>query len=330
MPLEAPGTPSPRDDEDEQTTASPGATGAPPSADHAQRATLAGDPTLPEDQAPPDDQDDPDRPAPPPVSWKGLSPEDRARLLDEADPEELRSHRRVQGITGRLYQQRVQDLQPEDLPPTVRQRIEEATRARLEQEAQERELAALGQSGEFYTLGQKAFEDMQNRRGQEIRTRRAAEQKSAVTQEFAARTRQWAIDNFPTEVLDAAAHELNEGGKMDTLDFEGQYNLWLKTVTTHNARHEARQEKQRWEKEELPAHRQRWLAEQNGTEPSPETESNGAPAGQRILTDEAIDRMSLKEFEAVWDMERNEPKKGYRWRPTRSLDTRQIAMGGGR
>lgn len=330
MPLEAPGTPSPRDDDDEQTTASPEATGAPPSAERDQRATVAGDPTLPGEQAPPDDQDEDDRPAPPPVSWKTLSPEDRARLLDEADPEELRSHRRVQGITGRLYQQRVQSLRPEDLPPTVRQQIEETTRARIEQEAQEKELAQLGQSGEFYTLGQRAYEDMQNRRGQEIRTRRAAEQKSQTVQEFAAQTRQWAVENFPGEVLDAAAQELDAGGQMDRLNFDGQYNLWLKTVTSHNARFEAKREKARWEKEELPAHRQRWLAEQNGAEPSPETESNGAPAGQRVLTDEQIDRMSLKEFEAVWDMERNQPKKGYRWRPTRSLDTRQIAMGGGR
>ena len=274
MPLEAPGTPSPCDEDDEQTTASPGATGAPPSAVRDQRATVAGDPTLPADEAPPDDSDDEGRPAPPPVSWKTLSPEDRARLLDEADPEELRSHRRVQGITGRLYQQRVQSLRAEDLPPTVRQQIEESTRARLAQEAQERELADLGQQGEFYTLGQKAFEEMQNRRGQQIRQRRAQEQKSQTVQEFAAQTRQWAVDNFPGEVLDATAEELDRGGQMDRLSFDGQYNLWLKTVTAQNARYEAKREKARWEKEELPAHRQRWLAEQNGAEPSPETEFN--------------------------------------------------------
>ena len=40
--------------------------------------------------------------------------------------------------------------------------------------------------------------------------------------------------------------------------------------------------------------------------------------------------MSLKEFEAVWDMDTNQPKKGYRHRPTRSVDTRTVAMGGGR
>ena len=290
--------------------------------------------------AEPDDRpaEEPEKEAPPapePVSWGKLSPEDRKRLLDEADPEELRKHERVAGVSGqmaeRLYRRRVGELSYDDLPEAARERLA----AEVERKAREREQAEqerqLGQQGEFYTLGQKRWEAVQQAQTEEQRQALDRQAEGRVLKGFEANVQTWAKENFPAEVLDRTAAVLNDSGEMDRLDFRGQYNLWLKTLIdnarTHAAEERVQQERQKWEREELPTYRSRWLAERNGSEPSPETDGGPAP-GVRELTDEVIAAMSLEDFQAVWDMKTDKPKQGYRYKPTRGIDPRAAQRAG--
>ena len=88
-----------------------------------------------------------------------------------------------------------------------------------------------------------------------------------------------------------------------------------------------KQARQKSEKEDLPTYRERWLAERNGGEPSPETDG-GSVAGVRELTDEIIGGMDLDEFKAVWDLKKDQPKPGYRYRSTRGIDPRAAQRAG--
>jgi hypothetical protein len=274
-------------------------------------------------------------PTPPPVSWSGLDPDTRRRLLDEADPEELRKHERVAGLSGqmaeRLYRRRVGELSYDDLPEAARERLaEEAERRAREREQTEAE-RQLGQQGEFYSLGQKRWEELQRSQTDEQKRRAEQQAESRVLNGFQQSVQSWATENFPPEVLDTTAAALRENTDMEKLDFKGQYNLWLKTLIANAQEHSAttriQQERQKWEKDDLPTYRDRWLAERNGAEPSPETDGGPAP-GVRELTDEIIAGMDLEEFKAVWDLKRDKPKEGYRYRSTRGIDPRQAQRAG--
>jgi hypothetical protein len=299
-----------------------------PTTEQAQASTESDDrqPAESKEEAPP---------APEPVSWGKLSPEDRKRLLDEADPEELRKHERVAGVSGqmaeRLYRRRVGDLTYDDLPPATRDSLVRQVREQIRAEEQSEQERQLGQQGEFYTLGQKRWEAVQQSQTDEQRQQAERQAENKVLKSFESSVQTWAKENFPGEVLDKTAARLNEGDDMDKLDFKGQYNLWLKTLIStaqeHAAESRVQQERQKWEKDDLPTYRSRWLAERNGSEPSPETDG-GPPPGVRELTDEAIGAMSLEEFQAVWDMKTDKPKQGYRYRSTRGIDPREAQRAG--
>jgi hypothetical protein len=67
--------------------------------------------------------------------------------------------------------------------------------------------------------------------------------------------------------------------------------------------------------------RKSMMNEINGDEPVPERDS-GTPGRVREVTDEQIDAMSLKEYEALFD-ENGRPKPGVRHRSTRGIPVRQ-------
>lgn len=276
-------------------------------------------------------------PTPEPVSWGKLTPEDRRRLLDEADAEELRKHERVAGLSGqmaeRLYRRRVGELSYDDLPEAARERLTEEVQRRNREREQAEQERQLGASGEFYTLGQRRWEAVQQSRTEEQRQAADREAENRVLKGFESSVQSWAKDNFAPEVLDTTAAKLNSdlADEMAKLDFKGQYNLWLKTLIEqakeHSASERIQQERAKWEKDELPTYKSRWLAERNGSEPSPETDGGPAP-GVRELTDEVIGAMSLDEFQAVWDMKTDKPKQGYRYRSTRGIDPREAQRAG--
>jgi hypothetical protein len=65
------------------------------------------------------------------------------------------------------------------------------------------------------------------------------------------------------------------------------------------------------------AYRKSVLSEVNGDEPVPERE-NGTPGRVREVTDEQIEAMTMREYEALFD-ENGHPKPGVRHRATRSI-----------
>jgi hypothetical protein len=252
--------------------------------------------------------------------------------LSEADREELRQHENISGLAGDLadkrFRSKVQELRPEDLPPATRDRLTRQLREELEAQQREAQEAQLGQNGEYYTLGQQRWEDIQRRKEQQ----QSSAAREAVEREVYADLQRQAEDyakTLPPEVVDRTAQELD--GKLDGLPVKAQYHTWVATLNRVNAEHtaalRARAEAEEWEKKKLPAFQQRWLAERNGSEPSPETDG-GAPASSRELTDELIDAMSLEEFKAVWDMATDTPKAGYRYRSTRGVDPRAVKAAG--
>lgn len=273
-------------------------------------------------------------PPAPPITWSGLSQEDRNRLLSEADPEELRRHERVSGLAGQMAQaqtrRRVAELSYEDLPDAVRNRLLEESQKRAVEQAEERRLAQLGEQGEFYTLGEEQWRRFQEQAKE--RTERAALSKveSTFYQQSQGEIQQWAKENFPIEVLDKVRDE--ETDRLAAIpDFKGQYNHWLTALFKANAEHAKEQAvkaaRGEWEREDGPARALRANAERAGSERTPETEG-GSPRGSREITDEMIAAMELKDFEAVWDMERNRPKEGYTYKPTRAIDPRRMQVAG--
>ena len=269
----------------------------------------------------------------PAISWGALTPEDRQRLLEEADPEELRKHPRISGLAGqmadKLTNRRVKELTLDELPTDVRDALSRRVAEDVEGRRAQQERERLAEAGEYYTFGQQEAERVR------LAKERQAEQvqKSRAQAEgllgFYAQTHEWAKANFPAEVLNKTASDITE--QMATLEPRAQYDLWLKTLTANQAEHQSKlretEARSRWEKEELPAHRSRWLAERNGGAPSPETEG-GSPTGNRVLTDEMIAAMSLEEFKAVWGDNGPKPGSGWVYKPTRAINPANLKMAG--
>jgi hypothetical protein len=225
---------------------------------------------------------------------------------------------------------RVAELRYEDLPDSVRERLttEAVTKAR---EAEERaKEAQLGEQGEFYTLGEQRWQQIQQEAQERVRAKARAEVETDFYQQSQGEIQEWARANFPIEVLDRVRDSESDAlAKIPT--FKGQYNHWLtslfKTATDYQAEQKVKAARGEWEREDRPARDLRDIAARAGSERTPETEG-GSPRSSREITDEMINGMDLKEFEAVWDMERNRPKDGYTYKPTRAIDPRRMQVAG--
>lgn len=332
---------APEQDVTEGTRAAPNPPGmtlsTPLSSGQTVRIGSEAEPETPDGAAP--EEQPQASPPPQPVSWASLSPEDRKRLLDEADPEELRRHDRIAGLSGqhatRLFQQRVNNLSWDDLPERLREDMAERVRRQIADERDTEQSRALGEQGEFYSLGQRRWEELQRKNQEEATKRAEAEAQAKAYRQFEAERAAWAQENLAPEVIDQTAKELNESGAMQGKGFREQYDLWLKAALKNQAEFvkasSIRQEREKWEREELPAHRSRWLAERNGGEATPESEE-GSPPTIKLLTDEMIAAMPLKDFQAIWDMDADRPKEGsgYRYKPTNAVGIAALKSMGGR
>ncbi len=123
----------------------------------------------------------------------------------------------------------------------------------------------------------------------------------------------WASRRYPEAVLQETAKQLQETGEMTGKSFDEQYELWLDKVTANAQEHTAREriarERERWEKEELPSYRSRWLAERNGGEATPES-GEGTPATVK-RPDGRDDRQDVPEqFGHLGRHTRTDPSKG--------------------
>lgn len=267
--------------------------------------------------------------SPPTISWATLTPEDRERLLEEADPEELRKHKRISGLAGqmadKLTSRRVKELKLDELPPDVRDVLTRRATEDVENKRAQAERERLADAGEYYTLGQQEAERVRQAKEAQIAQQQAQQAEGKALLSFFEQRYEWAKANFPPEILNKTAADISE--QMSVLAPQAQYDLWLKTLMANQSEHQKRQERERWEREDLPAHRSRWLAERNGNAPSPETEG-GSPSGNTVLTDEMIAAMEPERFNAIWGDNGPKPGSGYTYKPTRAIDPRTLkAMG---
>lgn len=314
--------------------------GAPPN-DDAQDETTGSEattedriaqPGAQEGSPPPSPEGEDAAPAAPSITWSGLSQEDRNRLLEEADVEELRKHERISGLAGQMAQaqtrRRVAELRYEDIPEDVRTRLAQEAVDRAEAARRDQELQRMGEQGEFYSLGEQAWRDLQSKTQQRVKDSQRTEVEADFYRRQQGDVQEWAKANYPIEVLDAVRDEI--GPELEKLsgDYPKQYNLWLKTLFTRGAEQRVAAERKRWEQEDVPARQDRANAQRAGSERTPDV-GTGSPRSNREITDEMIAAMDLDEFKAVWDMKTDRPKEGYTYRSTRGVDPRQIQVAGG-
>lgn len=304
----------------ETATAPQAETPAPPP--EATPAAQAASPDAAAPQAPPSGEpqaeapQEPEAPAtPPPPSWE--------ELLEQADPESIRRNRRLMGIAGemanRLAETRAEQLLTERLDKAVEERLE-----RQQAEADRRALLEDARNGNYYQVGQRYAEHAE--REEQTRAEQAAKQQaeSSAYTALQATVDEWA-KALPPDVLTQAAEAYQKVAPKDG-GYPVQFRAWLDnfvpTYVNSLVQQRLNEERAKWEAKELPAVRSRALAEVNGGAPVPDA-GQGAPPGARVVTDEEIERMSLNEWQSIWDAKAGRFKEGVAHQATRGIDTRR-------
>ena len=252
-------------------------------------------------------------------------------LLEKADPDALRKNRRLMGIAGEMAQ-RLATAKAEELAQA--RAVEIADERVRQREAEAREAARLEKvdAGDYYALGQEHAAELlkqkqeRDAKGAEARVAQSFEQRTQATLE------EWA-QAFPPEVLTKASEAY--AARPRAGDFNGDLKTYLEVfvpvLSDHLQSQKAAETEAalfaKWEKERLPALRARALAELNGGEPVPDTAGGAAPR-TRTFTDDDVRRMSLEDYKKYFDVETAKPREGVIYRPTRSVDPRQIATTG--
>jgi hypothetical protein len=182
----------------------------------------------------------------------------------------------------------------------LRQRQREAI------EQQKREAA---QNNDLYTLGELTQRELQERAASEQQQRQAADggfMDGVVLFQ----------QQLPEEIQRTVAGKVFGEGKGQAAGV-AEYLQFLSDERVKLKEAELEREFQRRES----ALRKSVLSEVNGDEPVPERES-GTPGRVREVTDEQIEAMTIKEYEALFD-ENGRPKPGVRHRSTRGIPLTQ-------
>jgi hypothetical protein len=216
---------------------------------------------------------------------------DASTLLDllvrNVPREELERHDVVSGLIGHkadaLLQKREQQRQ--------------------QQEREQRKLAA-AQNNDLYTLGEMTQEELAQRLQDQAAARAAGPFMDGVV---------LFQQQLPEAVQRLVAGKTFGEGKGQAAGVAE----YLQFLTTEAVKLGVDSELKRRES----ALRKSVLSEVNGDEPVPERES-GTPGRVREVTDEQIGRMTLQQYEALFD-ENGHPRPGVRHRPTRSVPLRQ-------
>jgi hypothetical protein len=267
-----------------------------------------------DEQERPEDEDD-----------EGDKGPDLNALLDKADPEELRKHKRIAGIAGELAKK----LATREAERLATQRADEIVREREQLRAAEASRQALieaAKKGEYYALGEQVsknllVEDQQRYMGQ-FQNQAKSEAYSDV---------QKAVDEiaegFDESVITAAAEAVGEFPPGTA--WQDGFKKWLPELVKAQAKYLASnpEARKQVEREVTPAVRSRALAELNGAEPVADS-GGGRPQKAKTVTDEDIERMEPDEWMTVYDVDKGRFKPGYVYKPTRAIDPRRMQVSG--
>jgi hypothetical protein len=204
-----------------------------------------------------------------------------ATLLKNVPIEELSKHPQISGWIGNMAQRRAREQ-------SLQQQTEEAQRAKLE----------AWQRGDYYRLGELT----------------APEQEAQILQ----RQQQEAAGPFMQSVeafqkkLDPEVQQQIQGKQYSS--FEDYLDATVQAAVSHRLPRDVEAEI----KKRQPALHKAELSATVGAEPSPERESGPSP-GVREITDAEIERMSLAEYERLFD-DNGHPRNGVRLRLTRGID----------
>jgi len=174
---------------------------------------------------------------------------------------------------------------------------------RAQKEAEDRQKLEAAQNNDLYTLGEIAQREIQQQAAQQAAARATGPFMDGVV---------LFQQQLPEQLQKlVAGRTFGEGkgqaaGVAEYLQFLHDEGVKLATEQSVRARESAL--------------RKSVLTEVNGNEPTPERES-GTPSRVREVTDEQIEAMSLKEYNALFD-ENGHPRPGVRHRATRGIPLR--------
>lgn len=269
----------------------------------------------PPDQETPEEEDEED---------KGP---DLNALLEKADADTLRKHKRIAGIAGEMAK-KIATREAARMAETRAQELLQEREQMARAEADRQALIEAARKGEFYALGEQVsknllVEDQQRFIGQ-YQTQAKNEAFSsvqAVVDEIAG--------TFDETVISAAAEAVGEFPQ--GMAWQDGFKKWLPELVKAQARYLASnpEARKQVEREVTPAVRSRALAELNGAEPVADS-GGGRPQKAKTLTDEDIARMEPEEWVTVYDVDKGKFKPGYVYKPTRAIDPRNLqAVGRG-
>jgi len=214
-------------------------------------------------------------------AWnQAQTPEEAFALLAKNLPTDvLEKDERLSGLIGSRTDQRARDL--------LRQQEREAV------ERQKREAAA---NNDLYTLGELARRDYEQQSLQGVQTDTYAPLMEVITK---------FQQQLPEPIQREVAGKVFGEGKPWSEGLQEYLSYLVDQATEHRS------------KERESALRKSILSEINGSEPVPEREG-GTPSRVRVVTDEQVAAMSLREYEALFD-ENGRPRPGVQHRPTRGI-----------
>jgi hypothetical protein len=219
------------------------------------------------------------------VDWREAwaraeSPEQAFALLAKNLPTDvLEKDERLSGLIGSRTDVRAREL--------LRQQEREAI------ERQKREAAS---NNDLYTLGELAARDYQQQALQGV-----AGDQYAPMMDVISRFQQTLPENLQKEVAGKTFGE----GKPWNEGLQEYLSYLVDSATRHRLA------------ERESALRKSILSEVNGSEPVPEREG-GTPSRVRVVTDEQVAAMSLREYDALFD-ENGRPRPGVQHRSTRGI-----------
>jgi hypothetical protein len=223
------------------------------------------------------------------VDWREAwaraeSPEQAFSLLAKHLPTDvLEKDERLSGLIGSRTDVRAREL--------LRQQEREAL------ERQKREAAS---NNDLYTLGEIAARELQQQSLQSVAADQYAPMMDAIS-----RFQQ----TLPTELQREVAGKTFGEGKPWNEGMQEYLSYLVDSATRHRLA------------ERESALRKSILSEVNGSEPVPEREG-GTPSRVRVVTDEQVAAMSLREYDALFD-ENGRPRPGVQHRSTRGIPIQQ-------
>jgi len=275
---------------DDEPAPTPEETPSPPKRGRAARAAQApseGPPPEPAQAAPPATDSTEQAPETPPEP-----PEWRAKLREAVEAGD-------DSAVQRLLNENRPDVVSGHIGQIVRRTREAEAREAIER--QKREALA---NADYYGLGQLAAPEIQQQVQQAASAENIAPFMDGVT----------LFQSRLDPAIQAEVQGKSYGVGKSHAEGVAEY---MEAVVQAALRHGRESDFEKELKRREPALRKAWLSETNGGQPVPELDG-GRAATVREITDEQVGRMSLAEYDQVFD-ERGQPRPGTRVRLTRGI-----------